>query len=595
MLNTIRITAIFFYTITCALMLCSEPYAEQALNHVALMDNVRHHLKTRLIAGDDTQWFVCQGETICGRRLIPLFYQERDYTPAWINSGSLLPKARPLIQAVQNARQDGLEPQDYHAIAIAETMAVLTNQPDLPIRIQAEYWADLDLLLTDAFLLLGTHLAEGRIDPETLHRDWIVSERSIDLLPILQSASNTTRLNQTIMQLRPAHQEYLGLRNALQHLRDQQAHRQWPVIADGPLLRPGNVDQRVPDLRNRLTISNDMETERVAESSDQYDGQLVAALKKFQQRHGLNPDGSLGPKTRKALNVTIGQRIRQIELNLERWRWLPHDLGHRHIVVNTADFNLKVVENQSDVLSMRVVVGRPARRTPVFSSRMVYMVFNPYWNIPHTIAVEDILPKLQSGVEYLAKQNINVFKGWADKAERIDPLTVDWQRFGETNFPFRLRQEPGPNNALGQIKFIFPNKFAVYLHDTPQRSLFNFTQRDFSSGCIRLENARKLADYLLADEPVWSPEKIVLKLRKGKRQVVRIPNPIPVHLIYMTAWVDKDNRLQFRDDIYDRDRDLNAALMQRPPDPPPPLATPDRSGGAEKERYPINRFVSIQK
>jgi murein L,D-transpeptidase YcbB/YkuD len=554
-------------------MLCSNTRAEQELKHDAFMQKVRYHLKTRLNTGGDSQRFVCQGETICGLRLIPLFYQERDYVPAWMSNASLLPKARPLIQAVQNARQDGLEPQDYHAIAIAETMAVLTNQPDLPIKVQAEYWADLDLLLTDAFLLLGTHLAEGRIDPETLHPDWIVSERSIDLLPMLHTASDTTLLERTINRLRPAHQGYLGLRNALQHLRDQQAHGGWPVIADGPILRPGSVDQRVPGLRYRLMISNDMETERAAESSNRYDGQLVAALKNFQRRHGLNPDGTLGPKTRRALNITIGQRIRQIELNLERWRWLPDNLGHRHIVVNTADFSLKVVENHSDVLRMRVVVGRPARRTPVFSSQMMYMVFNPYWNIPHTIAVEDILPKLQSDVDYLAKQNINVFKGWADKAEQIDPLTVDWQRYGETYLPFRLRQEPGPNNALGQIKFIFPNKFAVYLHDTPQRSLFNFTQRDFSSGCIRLENARKLANYLLADESMWPPVKIQLKLQKGKRQVVRIPNPIPVHLIYMTSWVDKDNRLQFRDDIYDRDSDLNAALMQRPPDPPPPLAT----------------------
>jgi murein L,D-transpeptidase YcbB/YkuD len=538
-----------------------------------IMQHVRHHIKSRLTIEDHNQQFVCQGETICGLKLIPLFYQEREFEPAWVNGRELRPRAKVLIQAVQTAYRDGLEPQDYHAIAIAETLAMLINASDLTIQTQAEYWADLDLLLTDAFLLLGTHLSGGRIDPETLHTDWLVSERSIDLLPLLRTASNINRLDRAIEQLRPSHQGYLGLRNALQQLRNIQEQGGWPVIASGPTLRPGNFDPRVPDLRRRLELSGEIEPGHATHPPTHYEDTMVDAVKRFQTRHGLKPDGSVGPKTRKATNVPIEQRIRQIELNLERWRWLPHDLGHRHIVVNTADFSLRVVEGHEDVLKMRVVVGRPARRTPVFSSQMSYMVFNPYWNVPHTIAVEDILPKLASGVDYLDRQNIRVFKSWADATDEINPQTVNWTRYDETNFPFRLRQDPGRNNALGLIKFIFPNRFAVYLHDTPQRSLFNFTQRDFSSGCIRLENARELAAYLLEDQSGWSPETIATNLKSGMRRVVRIPNPIPVHLIYMTAWVDHDGILQFRNDIYDRDRDLNAALMQRPPDPPPPLAT----------------------
>jgi murein L,D-transpeptidase YcbB/YkuD len=530
-----------------------------------MTQRVRHHIESRLSDGNQNRQFVCQGETICGLKLIPLFYQERGFSPAWINGRQLRPKAKVLIQTVHNAFEDGLEPQDYHAIAIAETLAMLTNASELTIQKQAEYWADLDLLLTDAFLLLGTHLSGGRIDPETLHSDWLVDERSIDLLLLLHTVSDINRLDLAIERLRPAHRGYLGLRNALQQLRNQQARGGWPAIVGGTTLRPGNADPRIPNLRRRLELSGDIEPGRAMDAPNHYDDALADGVRHFQTRHGLRPDGAVGPKTRKAMNVSIDRRIRQIELNLERWRWLPHDLGRRRIVVNTADFSLRVVEGDADVLKMRVVVGRPARRTPVFSSQMSYMVFNPYWNVPHTIAVEDILPKLASGVNYLSRQHIRIFKDWTESADEIDPQAVNWTQYDETYFPFRLRQDPGPNNALGRIKFIFPNRFAVYLHDTPQRSLFNFTQRDFSSGCIRLENAKALAAYLLKGEYEQGRETIAPILSRGKRRVVRIPDPIPVHLIYMTAWVDHNDRLQFRNDIYRRDRALNTALKQRPP------------------------------
>lgn len=576
MRDMIQKAALLFCVLACTFLQPVGGKADTESETAGIVQQVRHYIESRFTAENQKRRLVCQGETICGLKLIPLFYQERGFAPVWMNGRKLHPKAKALIREIQNAFQDGLEPQDYHAIAIAETLAMLTNASDLTIQRQAEYWADLDLLLTDAFLLLGAHLSGGRIDPETLHSDWLVSERSIDLLLLLHTASDINLLDRAIERLRPAHRGYLGLRNALRRLRNQQAVGGWPAIAGGPTLRPGNSDPRVPTLRHRLELSGDIEPGQASDAPTRYDDALVDAVRRFQTRHGLKPDGSIGPKTRGAMNVSIDKRVRQIELNLERWRWLPHDLGHRRIVVNTADFSLRVVEGDEDILKMRVVVGRPARRTPVFSSQMSYMIFNPYWNVPRTIAVEDILPKLASGVNYLARQHIRVFTDWTESASEINPQTVNWTRYDETYFPFRLRQEPGPNNALGRIKFIFPNRFAVYLHDTPQRSQFNFTQRDFSSGCIRLENARALAAYLLEGQSSGLPETLSSILRRGTRRVVRIPNPIPVHLIYMTAWVNHNDRLQFRSDIYQRDRDLDSALKRRPPDPPPPLATKEK-------------------
>ncbi len=518
------------------------------------------------------QGYVCNGEPICGLQLIPAFYKEREYAPVWFNSDGLRPMVQALLQAIRNVDQDGLRPADYHLGAIEEILARLNGSRLPPDESMAFQWADLDLILTDAFLLLGSHLSGGRINPETLHADWLISERSIDLIGELHKAVAHTQIEQAIDQLRPAHLGYAELQKALHRFRRLEAQGGWPQIQSKSTLRPGDDEVQVLKVRHYMQISGDLPAQKLPNLPGIYDEVLVAAVQRFQKRNGLKPDGIIGPKTHQVMNITVRQRIRQIEINLERWRWLPKDLGDRHIMVNTADFSLRVMENKQSVLEMRVVVGRPARRTPVFSARMGYMVFNPYWNVPHTIAVKDILPKLANGIDYLTRQSFKVFRGWAEEADEIDPLSIDWQAYNESNFPFRLRQEPGTHNALGQIKFIFPNKFAVYLHDTPQRSLFNYFQRDFSSGCIRVEDAPALAAYLLADNPVWTSEKLKKGLMEGQRKVVHIPKPIPIHLLYMTAWVDEDGILQFRNDIYNRDRDLDTALMQRQPAQLPPLA-----------------------
>ena len=307
-------------------------------------------------------------------------------------------------------------------------------------------------------------------------------------------------------------------------------------------------------------------------------------MKRFQWRHGLTADGVLDAATRAELNVSAERRVEQLELNLERWRWLPQDLGRRHIIVNIAAFELEVVEDEAVVLAMRVVVGRPYQHTPVFSDTMRYLVLNPYWQVPHDIAVKEVLPRVQRDLSYLAQQKMQVFQGWGPEAEEIDPATVDWSAITPASFPFRLRQDPGPINALGRIKFMFPNKFNVYLHDTPARPLFDETRRDFSHGCIRIQKPIELALYLLRKDPHWNRETLLRALDEVVDRSVPLPEPIPIHLLYWTAWADEDGTIQFRRDIYGRDAPLLEAL--RAPRPP-------KSSRHRKSASPARRRMAI--
>jgi len=263
----------------------------------------------------------------------------------------------------------------------------------------------------------------------------------------------------------------------------------------------------------------------------------------------------------------VEHRVDQLEVNLERWRWLPKDLGRRHILVNIAAFNLDVVEQEAVVMSMRVVVGRPYRRTPVFSDTMRYLVLNPYWQVPRTLAVQDLLPRIKRNVSYLAQQKVRVFQGWGPEAREVDPTTVDWSAITPARFPFRLAQDPGPLNALGRIKFMFLNKYHVYLHDTPAGALFAETQRDFSHGCIRVEDPAGLAEWVLRDVPGWTRTRIDEAMQAERPTRVNLREPLGVVIFYDTVHVNSENVVHFVGDIYGHDRTLDEALERGYPYP----------------------------
>jgi murein L,D-transpeptidase YcbB/YkuD len=506
----------------------------------------------------------CSGELLCGSSILPRFYGQRGFRSAWFQGNRLNEQASALIKAVQAAEEEGLKPENYHAGRIEALAAELDRLNSRTMAVPAGLGTDIEMLLTDAFLLYGSNLLSGLVNPETIEAEWFIKSREQDFAALLQEALAGDTIWESLEELHPRHEGYTRLENARDLYSRAAASGPWPLVSAGETMKPGLRGPRVEALFRRLLATNDISDADKPEK-DHYDSALEEAVKRFQARHGLAVDGKVGNNTTAALNVSLEERIRQINVNMERWRWLPHTFGEYYLLVNIANYELDIFEKAVRTLNMRVVVGKHNRKTPVFTEKMTYLELNPYWNVPKIIAVEDKLPKILIDPQYLKKQGFRVFGSWAEDAEELDPEFIDWTALGKDNFPYRLRQEPGALNALGRIKFMFPNRFAVYLHDTPDKTLFSLSFRGFSSGCIRVEGPLDLAAYLLRDDPQWTMEKLTEKIESRERTIIRLPVPVPVYLIYLTAWVDDWGYIHFRDDIYDRDAPLYKALMETPP------------------------------
>jgi murein L,D-transpeptidase YcbB/YkuD len=346
------------------------------------------------------------------------------------------------------------------------------------------------------------------------------------------------------------------LKALLARYREQKAKGGWPLVP-AIKLKPGQDSRHVPVLASRLAASGDYAgTIPPAGTSARYAPSLQDAVKAFQRRHGLADDGVVGPAVISALNVPIDRRIEQVAMNMERWRWLPRDLGDRYILVNIPEMWLDVYEKGTIPLSMRVVVGKADTPTPIFNDRMTYLVFSPYWNVPPSIAEGETMPALMNDPEFLARNNMEVLD---TSGNVVDPATID----PDDPTAYRFRQKPGTSNSLGLVKFMFPNQFNVYLHDTPADSLFERATRSFSHGCVRVEDPVALAHYLLRDQPEWTAERIGEAMHAGEERNVKLKTPVPVYLGYWTARVRPDQTVQFRDDVYRIDRRLSARLQDR--------------------------------
>jgi murein L,D-transpeptidase YcbB/YkuD len=498
----------------------------------------------------------CAGRQLENISWLQGIYEARQYRAAWTTDTGLSASGQAIAELLAGSTQEGFDPETYHLSLIRSLDAGIRNGALSPDRL-----VDLELLLTHGITLYYVHLSRGRVNPEVIDAFWASSARpEQDIASIIGEAIERGSLSDLLASASPVHPGFRRLRDALGFYRSIQEKGGWGQIPSGMKIQAGENDPRIPAIRKRLAFTDGpVSTQKAALHS--LDAGLIEAIKRFQKRHGLHPDGVIGQQTILNMNVPVEDRIRQIELNLERWRWLNRNWGKRYLIVNIADYSLEAIDDGKVTLEMRVIVGQTYRRTPVFSERLRYITLNPFWNVPKKIAVEDKLPIIKKDPGYLLKHHIHVYSARDENGPEINPYTIDWSRLHADYFPYRLKQDPGARNALGRIKFLLPNKYAIYLHDSPQRELFRRTTRGYSSGCIRLEKPVDLAVEVLKNTPGWNQAKILSIIQSGVTTVIPVKEEIMVYLLYWTAWVDETGTIHFREDIYDRDRPLWIAIQ----------------------------------
>jgi L,D-transpeptidase YcbB len=484
--------------------------------------------------------FEIQGAHVAYPNVIYAFYTQRSFRPAWTAA-----RASELRRALKDSEADGLDPGDYH-LPILEQLT-----PGLP---------SFEILHTDALLRIADHLLYGKVDAASFDAHWNYtrSPAGINVPQRLELALASTDIYAEIEKLKPTHGMYRTLKQELARYRQVAAGGQRIVIPQGKAIEPDAHDERVLPLRTRLSMSGDLDAPSDS-ASDLYDATLQAAVRRFQERMGLAADGKLGARTITELNVPIEERINQLRVNLDRGRVLLHDLPKEFVIVNIAAYWVYLVRGEEVVWNARAQVGKTYRQTPMFRSDINYVVFNPTWTVPPGIIRNDILPDARRDPASITRRDLKVI----DASGRVvDPASVDWSKFKSGNIPYTLRQDPGPKNALGRVKIMFPNTYSVYLHDTPSQSKFEEADRAFSSGCVRIERALELAELLLANPATWNADTIQKTIQAGRIQNVTLPNKVPVLLAYWTAWVDPQGRVNFRRDVYGQDAKWAAGLAR---------------------------------
>ena len=476
---------------------------------------------------------------------VMIYYESRSFKPIWVRDNGPKTKGKRLLAYLQNADQHGLVASDYRVNEITE-MIEKTDHRTL---------AELDLLMSRAMIDFGRDLNSGRVDPAKFNREITIYPQRLGATTLLDGAEAADDIEPYLESLAPQTPRYDRLKMKLAEYRALDKAGGFIEIPAGETLKPDMEDPRIDTLRKRLIQMGDLE--EGAHTGDIYDGALIDGVKQFQYRHGIDQDGVIGPATLAEFNTDIDKRIEQLELNMERRRWMPPTFGDFYVFINLADQFLKVVKGKKTIHTALLVVGKPYHRTPVFSETMKYIVFNPYWKVPYSIATKEYLPKLKRDAGVLERQNIRVMSG----NTIISPYSVDWASYSRKNFPFQLRQDPGPKNALGRVKFMFPNKHSVYVHDTPSKSLFSKSTRVFSHGCMRVQYPEQLAEVLLGEQG-WSKSKVQGNFASRERKIVKLKEQIPVHITYLTSFVNKDMSAHFRKDVYNRDELLAEALAR---------------------------------
>jgi murein L,D-transpeptidase YcbB/YkuD len=516
----------------CALLAgCARPRA--TLPH-AVVDGATQTIAAAVASAERGEQVVVEGQALASTVALSELYRRREFAPAWTKSAAV----DDVLRAIRESFDDGLEPEDYHLAAIDRVRGSAGSSPEARAR--------LDLLVSDAAILLAHDLRYGKLGPVAL--DAAVkgegSRAAGDLVEVLARGLREGNVHETLDGLKPRHPFYTRLKAALAEHRRMAAAGGWVDVPEGGPLAPGVKDARVALLRRRLAATGDLPAGAATDASPRYDAVVEAGVRAFQARHGLQADGAVGASTMRALNVPVEVRIAQIRATLERCRWVMQDLPDRFVLVDVAGFTVAVVENDLRVWESRAIVGDRFTQTPSFRADMRSIVLNPKWTIPPGIMKNEIGPAMQRDPGYLRK------KGYA---------WVNGQ----------LVQPPGPKNPLGRIKLLLPNPHHVYLHDTPSKAAFNRTTRTFSHGCVRVEKPFELAALAL-DEPAWTAEALADAAANGKTRTIPVPRPLPVLVLYWTVSADADGRVRFTPDVYDQDPAVIEGLAK-------PVAPPHRS------------------
>jgi murein L,D-transpeptidase YcbB/YkuD len=497
------------------------------------------------------------------RSALPVFeavrrlYRARGFAPAWLNDGAIGERAQALLEMFEQSTAYGFTAADYR---VGELRALASESA--PDRV-----AQFELLLTRSVLRFAVDIQGGRVSTINIPREARPQARAVDGGTTLAAAAAAADPRATLLALAPQTPEYTRLVEALRREREMAAAGGWPTVPTGPTIEPGAQDPRVGAVRARLATYDGAAPASPTVNANLYDPELVAVVKHFQRRHGIAEDGRIGRLTVASLNQTAEWRVQQILVNLDRLRAMPARGDVPEIVVNIPEFRVRVFEGNNEVINMAVVVGRDSRPTPLLTSRVVEIIFNPTWTVPLKVAREDLIPRFRRNAADMASKGFRMFRSWGPGAEEIDVTTFDWHSVNPERFGYMIRQDSGPRNALGQLRLTLVNTPDIYMHDTPDRAYFQRDMRALSSGCVRLERPAEMVEYVLrrnAGTP-WTQAAIRDHLAANHdRNAVGVARPVTVHLTYFTAWVNPDGEVQFREDIYGLDNLIARAQEQRP-------------------------------
>lgn len=488
-------------------------------------------------------------------RALVRFYEGRGHAPVWTDGGGLSARGERVVAAIRAAHSDGLDPAWYGLAAIEALAGGRDGRAS----------AELDWLLSRALVELASDLSVGRVDAARLDKDMQVEQRRADPAALLADGAAAADPAAWIASLAPTGRSYAALRAALAVERAKAATAAFTPVPEGLALKPGMRDPRTPALRERLGQIEGLAPPAAGEDPTLYDQALADTVKVYQRRRELSADGVVGALTLASLNVSPADRVEQIVVNMERRRWAPETPGPRYVRVNIADYDLVFVDGGAAVFETDVIVGTPKDQTPELVSTMRGFQINPYWTVPPSIAGEEYLPLLRRDPYALQKNGMRIFASWSDDGSELDPAAVDWSQVSPKAFPYRIRQEPGAGNALGYIFFPFANRYGVYLHDTSSRWLFGEGSRNFSHGCIRVRDPLDFVDKAMRGRGGVTRDRLTEAIRSGAQTGYAFPEPIPLHIVYFTVPVRADGSVEFRDDVYGRDRKVAAAMRRTRP------------------------------